>query len=368
MRRIPCFFRSTLLVMFAANASLGLDFQGGETLRLPTVGEEKAWAISAERSPTILQPSSRRRIALSQDFSMHYQEEPFVGSSFADHGPSFAGRCRESPTLLPSECDCSRSGSRRYGSFPILECTCVSVWRTSGELIHATCDDYCRFYTRRPLATLGLGVGLAAILANTSLDSDFQDWNRREVNDSDFSGFLAGWKWMGEGHYLVPGMLALTYLGGGWHDGSPTSALGSSLATWSQRSFRSYLVGGPMLWVLQYGLGASRPNEGRGSRWRPFDDSHGASGHAFIATVPLLQAAHLHDGLLWKATFVGMSLFPCWQRIDSESHYLSQAFLGWWLAVLASEVVVATDWDRRHLAVFPWVKTDSVGVGCSLRW
>ena len=76
------------------------------------------------------------------------------------------------------------------------------------------------------------------------------------------------------------------------------------------------LVGAPATGVLQVAIGASRPSEtAAGSRWRPFHDNNGVSGHAFVGAVPFLAAAKYTDNRLLQVALIAASTVTASSRI-----------------------------------------------------
>jgi hypothetical protein len=127
------------------------------------------------------------------------------------------------------------------------------------------------------------------------------------------------------------------------------------------------LVGAPPLYCLQWAIGASRPGESSAeSSWKPFQDSNGVSGHAFVGAVPFLSAAKMSDGILAKSAFYAGSTLCGWSRINDDSHYASQVVLGWCLAY-ASASAVDRSQTHRSWAVVPWTPPEG-GSGIGWEW
>ncbi len=105
----------------------------------------------------------------------------------------------------------------------------------------------------------------------------------------------------------------------------------------------------------------------RGSYWRPFHNSHGASGDAFIGAVPFITAADMTDNYFLKAAFFLGSAMVAFERVDVNQHYLSQAILGWSLGYMAATAVGKTEHDDRAVMFGPVVTPDLVGVGIDIR-
>ena len=221
-------------------------------------------------------------------------------------------------------------------------------------------SDHRNYYSWGTMRDLWLGVGGGAVLANTSLDEDFQNWYQRDVRSSGTDDFAAFWKTFGEGQIFIPAYAGLALVGGMFQDRPLIGGVGE----FGDRVTRGYLVGAPPMIFMQYLLGASRPGEhGVQSQWKPFDDSNAVSGHAFIGAVPFITAAKMAENPWMKATFYTCSTFTAWSRINDDAHYLSQACLGWWMAYLACRAVDDTELEQRYVTFTPLVTPGVTGVG-----
>jgi len=225
-------------------------------------------------------------------------------------------------------------------------------------------SDYRNYYGWPTMRDLWLGVAGGAVLANTSLDDDFQGWYQRDVRSSATDDFAAFWKTFGEGQIFIPAYAGLA-VATGFFDDRP---LIGGVNDFSDRVTRGYLVGAPPMLLMQALLGGSRPGEHSvGSQWKPFDDSNSVSGHAFVGAVPFITAAKMCDGPLLKATFYTLSTFPAWSRLNDDAHYLSQACLGWGMAYLACRAVDDTERQDRYLTFTPLVTAEVAGVAIEYR-
>jgi hypothetical protein len=193
------------------------------------------------------------------------------------------------------------------------------------------------------MAQLGVGLGVGAILANSSMDQAIQQHFQSSVQGAttdEYFEFLRLNKNLGDGTYTLP-IFSLA-----WGLGAilPENEFANTGATWGERSLRGFLVGGPPMLILQNTLGASRPGEGaQGSQWRPFADDNGVSGHAFMSALPFLTAARMtNDQRLKTMFYLGSALGPL-SRVNDGAHYTSQALLGWWFAYLAAAAVDDSD-------------------------
>ena len=219
--------------------------------------------------------------------------------------------------------------------------------------------DYQDFYSLRGLAILGAQVGTAAVLANTSLDEDFQDWHDDNVKSSGSDDLADAVRWLGDGAIMLPVFASAALLECFVDDDRPVL---KGIGQWGNRCSRSVLVGGPAVLGLQYLLGASRPVEGHGSSWKPFDDNNSVSGHAFLGATPFLNGAKMTESFPLKVALYGLSTLPAWSRVNDQRHYLSQVLLGWGIAWLAADVVDRMERSQQSWAVVPYAAEGGVGL------
>ncbi|MCL2710589.1 MAG: phosphatase PAP2 family protein [Planctomycetaceae bacterium] len=230
--------------------------------------------------------------------------------------------------------------------------------------------DYGNMYNRKNAMNYGIAVFGAGIMANTSVDENFQRWHGKNIN-SGFSKELSELsKVFGEGKYFIPIMVTSAFTYRFWQEkkgGVPECPLG----TFADRTMRGYFVGAPTLLTMQLVLGGDRPRDGGRSYWKPFQHSHGVSGHAFMGAVPFITAAQMSDNLFVKGLFYTLSIFCAWSRVNDDAHYLSQAVLGWYLGYLSVRAVSATESLRplpRGLTIFPVCDGNAVGAGVLYRY
>ncbi len=206
------------------------------------------------------------------------------------------------------------------------------------RLLKDTGRHYRRCYERRSFLKLGGALLLAGVLAHTGADEAVDAAHSRRVRGA-VSDRLAAWlKPFGERlWFLTWGLLAAVDAGHG----------SSRLTRWGRRNWEAMLTGLPLLWVLQYGLGAARPTDAantRGARWNaPLRDDNSAAGHAFMAAVPWLTAARATRRALPRAAAYAGSLLTGWSRLNDRKHYLSQVWLGWFAAWTAVVAVTGAD-------------------------
>ena len=236
------------------------------------------------------------------------------------------------------------------------------AWRVTGDIY----SDFNHFYSPRGITLLSVGIGVHAVLANTSLDQDFQNSVQRNIGDPDA---LAIGRHLGNFGIVIPSVVSLWALGECLSQ-QPTcreQCIGRALNDWGAQTARALFVGATATGLLQVIIGASRPNEERGSRWRPFDDDNGVSGHALVGAVPFLVAASRTENRLLCGAFVVASGISAASRVYEDKHYLSQALLGWWIACLSVEATIATNYDRYQYRIVPISPSGHVGFAVELR-
>ncbi len=250
-------------------------------------------------------------------------------------------------------------------------CQEPSVWQRmmAQPLVYNLVEDERNFYSCRSLAWLGVGLGGTAILANTSLDEQFRNFvhGPSNRNSTDFNWM----KGFGTGQYVIPalaGIYAVDY----WIDeasGPGQRPVAEWLEQWSGRSMRGLIVGAVPLLVLQNAIGASRPGESSaGSNWKPFQDNNGVSGHAFVGAVPFWTAAQMTDYVPLQVGLYGMGTLAGISRIHTDSHYLSQVIMGWWIAGLSVAAVNETEWEKRQWQLTPTFIDGAPGIAIMHQW
>jgi hypothetical protein len=103
---------------------------------------------------------------------------------------------------------------------------------------------------------------------------------------------------------------------------------------------RAFAAAAPLTYGGVWLLGGDRPKEGHGSAWQPWRGKQkGISGHSMAGALPFLVMAGMTSNPYGQAACYLCSGLTAWSRLDSQSHYPSQVFLGWWLSFLAVRVV-----------------------------
>lgn len=238
------------------------------------------------------------------------------------------------------------------------------TWQRLDRDLELSLNDYGNYYTWRNLGALGLGIGAVAPLANTSADEHIRHWYQRHVRGETTDEFAQVFEYTGQFWLVLPVCVESAALLG---HGDDDYLFDSGLAEWSNRSLRAVCVGAPPMLALYAILGSGRPDR-NDSRWHPFNDIHGVSGHTFMGAVPFLTAAEMTDNELLKASLVAGSFLTGWARINDDKHYFSQVALGWWMAYLAVRRVDDTQAAARKSIQFLPFCADGPGIGVQIRY
>lgn len=233
------------------------------------------------------------------------------------------------------------------------------------SLLDTVKHDYENFYfSPDRWIHLGLAFGAGAIMANTDIDGEIQDWYQQRIRSGTTNRVSDVARILGTGQYVVPVCLGAALLGDKlWPDDGD-----SPLATWGVRATRAYVTGLPALFAAQWLTGASRPYEGD-SHWQPFHDYHGVSGHTFIGAVPFLTAARMcEDDPLARYLLYAASILPGLSRINDNQHYPSQVLLGWFLAWEATRSIAHAGHRGSHVSLEPIAIGNGYGLSLCIRW
>ena len=151
--------------------------------------------------------------------------------------------------------------------------------------------DYSNYYTRDTMVEFIVILAPAAVFANTDWDAEVATYYQEHIR-SPYTNRAANFvRPLGNGFYTIPVYVSAKLLGE-YLDDLPGMGL---LGEWGDRTTRALLVGAPPLLAVQSDLAGGRPSIYLDdSYWRPFRDSHGASGHAFMGAVPFLYLGR-HD-------------------------------------------------------------------------
>ncbi len=233
-----------------------------------------------------------------------------------------------------------------------------------GQILATTRDDllrdYANYYTRDTLGEFIVILAPAAVFANSDWDADVGNWYQEHVRSNSTNRAADVFRPLGNGYYTIPVYVSAKLLGE-YFDDQPGMAL---LGDFGDRVTRALLVGAPPLLAVQYLTGGGRPSAIEDeSYWRPFRASNGASGHAFMGAVPFLTLAGMTDDPLAKCFFYACSPWTGMTRINDNVHYLSQVWLGWWMAYLACDAVNKTETGKGPLLITPLCTPEMTGVG-----
>lgn len=227
--------------------------------------------------------------------------------------------------------------------------------------------DFGNLYDLESFARIGAALAVGGLAANTSADQEVRDWYQEDVRSRGTDDFADAVEVVGD-DWVGPGLAAIGIVG----ELVARQPASSGPGGWIRRTGRAALVGLPAVYYLQQVTGGNRPSDGLGSEWEPFDGSHGVSGHTFLGAVPLLTVARMSDNRLVDVLAVAVSTVGGWGRFNDDRHYLSQVFLGWYLAWEATGAVAATEAGAadaagvRQWAVRPVALPD--GGGFQLTW
>jgi hypothetical protein len=236
------------------------------------------------------------------------------------------------------------------------------------SLIGRMWDDQKNFYSAESLTLLGGGLIVGGAMANSSIDDGihrhFQSSVRGATSDDWFESLHAS-KELGNGMYTLP-IFATAWAAG---ELFPDNALVETSGRWGERSLRGFVVGAPLLTIMQQLTGGSRPTEtDESSEWHPFRDNNGISGHAFMGSLPFITAAKMTENRGYKLLLYAGSAIAPLSRVNDNAHYPSQVALGWWMAYLAASAIDATDNPDARWRFYPYSTGDGSGMMAEFRY
>jgi hypothetical protein len=198
--------------------------------------------------------------------------------------------------------------------------------------------DQKNFYSPENLIILGSVLGTMGIIANTRLDREFRDGYQHHLrcNGTDkVSHYLEPIGDMPYPHIIILSCFSLNLL----PDCIVDLPVINTIADLGSRSVRIILTGAPPMGLFQRLLGSGRPTQGS-SRWTPFKNATGMSGHTFLGAVPFLTVYTLTDKKWLQITAIALSPLVGISRINDDKHYLSQVIGGWSCAFIAARSIV----------------------------
>jgi hypothetical protein len=325
--------------------------------------QDKNETKSAKPGSVIAKPVSRETPSLElPEFQVDSKPVP----------PAATGTPSSGETIFHSLEPPSSEASSAFSNW-----TRQASWETADLLshdVHLIWEDYTHYWTFGDIGLMALGVATAAPLANTGIDLSIRNWYQGHVRESWEDRYAYDVKYAGEYTYALPAYFGIAL--GGWalegldsligDDGSWVGEVGGVTSEWGQRCIRAMAVGTPMVGVLQIGLGSTRPGLGS-SYWNPLNASHGASGHAYVGSIPFLTAAAMTDSPFLKVPLFLGSFLTGWSRIHTDDHYFSQVALGWWMGYLAVRSVNETQEEERTIEFLPG-SSEGPGVSMLLRY
>jgi hypothetical protein len=232
-----------------------------------------------------------------------------------------------------------------------------------GRIAKAVSQDYLCFYSRENVGDLALGIGFAGGLANTPMDGEIQGWVQGSLRNEGTDKLSESVKPFGEGAITIPLYVGAALVG----ETTEGNEWGSTTGVWGRRSLRTILVGAPPVLFLQKAIGASRPKEDD-SRWRPFNDNNGVSGHSFMGAVPFIAAAKMAENRCIRYSLYLGSMLCGWSRINDDCHYFSQAAIGWWIAYLSASCGKNAEKGERHVLIRPAPVAGGIGLVAVLKF
>jgi hypothetical protein len=209
------------------------------------------------------------------------------------------------------------------------------------SLLNQIFCDYEHYYHPKGIFQRTLGLGVGGLMANSAIDPNFRnDWQHNiRGNFTDKVSIVANdYSKVATYPIAVPIYLISLWVSAQYnqHNGP------STLELWANHSLRTLVVGSPEQLFLTHLLGGGRPQTGSPA-WHFFEYHRAVSGHAFYGAIPLLNLAKLTTNPIIKNSAYALSTLPGLARINNDKHYLSQVWLGWWLAFNATQVVWRND-------------------------
>lgn len=219
--------------------------------------------------------------------------------------------------------------------------------RRGGTFWQRLSRDQARFYQADTMLQLAGFVGVGAVIANTSTDENLRDIAHDNIINTatdEWAESLHANKEFGNGAYTLPVFGAAIAL----RELMPDCDAAVVAGNWGEDAVRTFAVGAIPLVVLQRATGGARPGEmDYDSNWRPFENGHGVSGHAFMGAIPFLAAANQTDNRWAKGGFYAASTLTGLSRWSDDDHYFSQILMGWGIAFISSRVVDKVNDESR---------------------
>jgi membrane-associated phospholipid phosphatase len=222
--------------------------------------------------------------------------------------------------------------------FPVILIVCAALLlgargpRHRGPPLLAGTAAHARaHYRRRNLLRWVVVSAGAAVLAHSGADERIERWHTERVRSRSTDALAERLHFFGE-RFWVLGWALVALIDARWRT--------TAFTRFGRRSFEALCIGLPSLWITQRVLGAARPRDlTHGPRYLPFADDNTASGHTFMAAIPLLTLARRTGTPAIKTVAYALSPLTGWSRLNDRAHYPSQVLLGYALAWAAVDTV-----------------------------
>jgi membrane-associated phospholipid phosphatase len=207
------------------------------------------------------------------------------------------------------------------------------------------------FYSLRNQAIWLIGLSGSALFSFTPIDNAINDAYQEHIHGPRSDAIATVVKPFGKWQYTLPIYTCFSLLD--YFQWENQSEFFFIVGNWGTRSSRALLLGFPYMVIFQRFIGSARPPTGN-SRWQPFQNSTGLSGHAFVGAIPFLAAGSMTKNPWLKGLFITASTATAISRINDNKHYLSQTALGWFLGWLSVRAVSRTEDfnSKKNMQVF----------------
>jgi hypothetical protein len=333
---------------------IGFDADDGSQV---SAGKTKVAVDDTENGSSSSQTGFCRLLHQPEEVLASALDEPLLEDQQEPALVQISGYLQEDPLSgIEGDFECTNpSLEEEFGSQP------PSLWSRIKQ-------DHTHYYSKESLLWLAGGFGAGAIVANTTLDGAIQDHLQSSLLGASSDEWLETFhaqKELGNGRYTIP-IFAAAWGAGLLFEKVPML---NATGEWGERSIRAIIVGTPPMLLMQNVTGASRPGETTAnSKWKFFQDDNGVSGHSFMGAIPFLAAAKVTDRPLLKVLFYAGSTLAPISRLNDNRHYPSQAFLGWYMAWIATNAVDATQHADRNWRMFPISWGGNTGIGFEYNW
>ena len=208
-----------------------------------------------------------------------------------------------------------------------------------------------KLYTNRKMV---YAFALSGLIANTNIDEQIRTSYYTNLKTSKNNRYSKIVKPLGNGRLMFSAY--------------PTAYIAGklfrieTLTEWSIMSSAATFISAPGLLMSQYVLGASRPHHGFGSYWwSGMDGKNGASGHTWVAAIPIITSAKMTKNKILKTLLYSASTLTGISRINDDAHYASQVLLGYAWAYYAVDSIFSTRNSKRFS-----VLVTSLSIGLSV--